>query len=434
MNLEEVFSSKINENGDISFTKVGDDTLLNILFLTEYYQNHLDELPKLGNSIKEQIFAMFVRDCRFGLGRRDLGRKLLSATDCSLEQIVMCGRVDDLFSTFSSNTDEWFKMLDWCKEEISKGNELVKKWMPRYSSKNLLLAREIAKYWGMNKQQYGHFIKCNTIENKMSSHNFDNIVFEHIPSLAMIKYSYCFEHKKELCDRYKDYLNDVRSGKKELKIATTSIYDIYKNRKNIDADLYFSKIEKISINCIPIVDTSGSMMDSNDSYGKAVAIGHYLSKCSTYCPNKVVSFSSRPQLLSLGENKSYEEELKAMYTGDCTNTDFGAVMRLLSNLDEDLPNYLVVLSDMEFDEGSKLSKDETMKLFKSKGYNTKIIWWNLNSRNITCPEMDKDGNIFMSGYNPMLLKYLQVGFNGMEFLNILLQEYVKQINCTKFLP
>ena len=116
-----------------------------------------------------------------------------------------------------------------------------------------------------------------------------------------------------------------------------------------------------------------------------------------------------------------------MFTGDCSNTDFGAVMRLLSNLGGDMPEYLVVLSDMEFDSGSYTSKEETMRLFKENGYNTKIIWWNLNSRNITVPEMDHHGNIYISGYNPMLLKYLAAGFDGEAFLNNLLREYAKAI-------
>jgi hypothetical protein len=42
--------------------------------------------------------------------------------------------------------------------------------------------------------------------------------------------------------------------------------------------------------------------------------------------------------------------------------------------------------------------------------------------------MDSEGNIFMSGYNPMLLKYLSVGFNGEEFLKKLLEEYKKNIS------
>ena len=446
MRLEEIFNAKVTENGDLAFNKVGDNTLVNILFLTEYYQKHLNEVPTLGYSDKEQLFAMFIRDPRFGMGRRDLGRKLLSDTGCTIEQIVKSGRVDDLFfmERFDQVYCQYNAILDWCFEQIQRGNELVKKWMPRYSSKNLMLARDIAKYYGMNKQQYGHFIKCNTTENKLSDHRYDDLEFEHIPSLAMIKYAKAFANKPETKERYAQYLEDVKAGKKELKVSTTNVYDIYKNRYKIDSDLFFSKLEKIKINCIPIVDTSGSMTwGDNDAFGKALAIGHYLAKCSTYCPNKVVSFSSTPQLITLGQTPTnidweyrsiaphndsvYEREIASMYTGDCSNTDFGAVMNLLSKLDGDMPEYLVVLSDMEFDRGSNSSKKETMELFKSKGYNTKIVWWNLNSRNITCPEMDADGNIFLSGYNPMLLKYLQVGFDSNAFLDKLLSEYSEAI-------
>jgi hypothetical protein len=373
----------------------------------------------------------------------------MSDTDVPIDYIIKAGRVDDVFHIEYEDTNEFSLVLDYLKTEIEKGNELVKKWMPRYSSKDLMLARMIAKYWDMNKQQYGHFIKCNTTENKLSRHNYDEIEFEHVPSLAMIKYASAFANKPETKERYAKYLEDVRAGKKDLKVSTTTVYDIYKNRDKIDADLFFDKLEKISGSWIPIVDSSGSMQDTNDSYGKALAIGHYLAKTSTYCPNKVISFSSHPQLLTLGEanvidrsfswyasgprqqkitgKTQYERELCSMYTGDCSNTDFGAVMRLLSGLSGNMPEYLVVLSDMEFDMGSSLSKEATMQLFKSKGYTTKIVWWNLNSRNTTSPELDSYGNIFLSGYNPMLLKFLEAGFDGNKFLYKLLSEYSKAI-------
>ena len=443
MDLQHIFNAKATENGDLSFKKVSQDNeLLNILFLTEYYQKHLGETPILEPSDRNRLFAMMIRDPRLGLGRRDLGRVLMKNTHCSIEQVVKAGRIDDLFAINPLCKE----MLDWCYEQIKQGNELVKKWMPRYSSKNLLLARQIAKVWGMNKQQYGHFIKCNTTENKMSDHRWDDIAFEHTPSLAMIKYAAAFARKPETKERYAKYLEDVKAGKKDLKVSTTSVYDIYKNRTKIDADLFFNKLEKISGSWIPIVDTSGSMMDYNDSYGKAVSLGHYLAKCSTCYPNQVISFSSTPQLITLGTplsnrrrnyynrvvcdtSSQYGKEIDSMFTGDCSNTDFGRVMQLLSHLDTNLPEYLIVLSDCEFDMNSSMSKDATMQLFKSKGYPTRIIWWNLNARNITCPEMDNDGNIFISGYNPLMLKFLKAGFNAEEFLNNLIEEYKKAIEA-----
>ena len=149
MNLEEAFSQKRTENGDIAFTHVGNDPLLNILFLTEYYTHHLDEVPEIGESDRERLFSMFVRDPRNGLGRRDLGRVLMHMSNCSIDDIVNAGRVDDLFVA-NSKTLEYLvseEMLDWLKSEIEKGNNLVKKWMPRFSSKNRVLASKIAKYW-----------------------------------------------------------------------------------------------------------------------------------------------------------------------------------------------------------------------------------------------------------------------------------------------
>jgi hypothetical protein len=56
------------------------------------------------------------------------------------------------------------------------------------------------------------------------------------------------------------------------------------------------------------------------------------------------------------------------------------------------------------------------------------VWWNFNTRATTTPETDDYGNIFFSGYNPMLLKFLKVEFDGTKFLDTLLDEYAKATN------
>jgi hypothetical protein len=431
--LDQLFSNtKLTENGDLAFSSTGNH-LLDLLFMTEYYSKHLNEVY-IDNTEKDRLFSMFVRDPRYGLGKRDLGRQLMLLSGVDFGGFVKAGRYDDIFLK-----QGWEEFL---ASEINKGNELAKKWAPRYSSKNLMLARRFAKYLGLNKQQYGKYVKAKTVERCLSQKNTGIINFEHVPSLAMIKYHDRFMRGADTSKRFQAYLEAVKQGQKKLNVATTSVYDIYRNRQKIDADLFFDKIEKIAINCVPIVDSSGSMWDANDSYGKAMAIGHYLAKCSTYAPNKVVSFSSRPQLITLGQpvrsnyywphgneeyKSNYEREIASMHTGDCSNTDFGAVMRLFEGL-TDVPEYLVVLSDMEFDYGSKMSKDQLKNLWAQKGYKTKIVWWNLNARHTTTPEIDAEGNIFMSGYNPMLLKFLEAGFDGQKFLDKLLDEYEKKIS------
>jgi hypothetical protein len=440
-NLEQIFNNvKLTENGDLSF-KSTLNPLLDILFMTEYFQKHINEV-KIGTSDIEKLFSMFIRDPRYGLGRRDLGRELMYQSEVDVLDVIKAGRWDDIFYKINLLPENEFKIIaDYCYSEIKNGNELLKKWMPRYASKNKALAIRFRYAFGMTKQQYGKFIKANTVEQNLSRKTTEEIDFEHVPSLAMIKYYKRFETGEDTKVRFAKYLEGVKKGEKKLNVSTTSVYDIYKNRDKIDCDLFFDKIEKISGSWIPVVDTSGSMWDGNDSIGKAISVSHYLAKCSSYAPNKVVSFSNMPKLITLGKdfvkrdevfgesNSNYMKEINSMFTGDYTNTDFGAVCRLLSQLDaNNAPDYIIVLSDMEFDCGSGQNKDDMMRIFKNNGMgNTKLIWWNFNARNTTCPETDKYGNIFLSGYNPMLLKYLQAGFDGNAFLRNLLEEYAKNI-------
>ena len=438
--LEKLFAKKLTENGDDAFNTTG-DKLLDLLFMSEYYSKHLDEV-EIDEGDLEVLFSMFMRDPRFGIGRRDLGRKLLKQSGAMMDEVVKCGRYDDLFVT---HADKFKDVAEYIYNRAKAGDELAKKWLPRFNTKNDELAKRICKVLGISQKEYRKTIKINTVEHQMSEKEFDKINFEHVPSLAMIKYYNRF--LKE--ERFQEYLESVKKGEKKLNVSTTTVYDIYKNREKIDADLFFDKLEKIEISCIPILDTSGSMQDLNDSIGKATAIAYYLAKCSSYCNGQVVSFSSKPRLLTIkeqnysmvesrwgnerqrrsgyyGTSNKFSRELNSLYTGDCSNTDFGAVIDLLGKLDE-YPDYFVVLSDMEFDSGSSMSKERTMQLFKSKGVKTKIIWWNLNSRNTTVPELDENGNIYLSGYSPMLLKYLEAGFDGKKFLEKLLEEYSKNI-------
>lgn len=425
----------LTANGDNAFDSAGDN-LLNLLFMAPYYQSHLGEVH-LSDSPKEKLFSMFMRDPRHGLGYRDLGRRLMHLSKVSPQNAVLAGRFDDLLYV---GEDEG--SLNFWLDEIRKGNILAKKWAPRITGKQKDFAKALCKLWGIKQKDYRALIKCSeTVEyrlsyaelqpnnplealfgqNKYAHPLVDTIDFSKVPSLAMIKYYNRFLRGEDTRERFTAYLEDVKSGKKDLKIATTTVYDIYKNRDRIDADLFFDKIEKISINCIPVIDSSSSMF-CFDAYGKAMSIGHYLAKCSSYCNGCAVSFSSWPQLLKV-EGSNYNEEIASLHTGDYSNTDLKKVMELLEGLDNSFPEYLVILSDMDFDQGSQQSKDKLMNLWKEKGIKTKIIWWNFNSRRKTVPETDDYGNIFLSGYSPMLLKYLEVGFDGKKFLDKLLVEY-----------
>lgn len=456
--LSELFNYKLTENGDITH-KSTSNHLVDLIFQAEYYQKHLNEV-KIGNSDIEKLFSMFMRDPRHGMKYRNLGRVLMRKSGVSPQAVAFAGRFDDLWENPISNDFEenWISYLF---EQCRAGNELAKKWMPHYVAtkdngkvaKSTLMASYFRNLLGMNKQQYNKFVKCPTVESKLSQHMNDMIEFDKIPSLALLKYWARFagtskkNPKTDMAERFNAYLESVKKGEKKMNFSTATVYDIYRNCSTIDADLAFAQIEKISGNWIPIVDTSSSMFD-NDAMGKALSIGHYLGKCSTYCPNQVITFSSHPQLIELGvtkpgrsytygmskipsnNGKQYNKEILSMYTGDYSNTNFAAVMNLLRGLKTEFPEYLIVLSDMEFDWGGNDANRRTMNEWRRNGIKTKLVWWNFNARNTTSPQSiktDANGNIFISGYDPTMLKFLSCEFDAEKFISKLLTEYAKTI-------
>jgi len=170
----------------------------------------------------------------------------------------------------------------------------------------------------------------------------------------------------------------------------------------------------------------GQMSNPSSLCSKATSVAHSLATHSTFARNQVISFSSSPKLMTIKGN-TLKDQYQSMYTGDCSNTDFGAVMRILQKL-ERFPRYIVVMSDMEFDKGSLISKEKTMKLFSDNGVSTRIIWWTFNDRNKTVPEIDKYGNIYMSGFDLQALLLVPGVTDMNEYIDKILKEYAKKIN------
>jgi hypothetical protein len=171
-----------------------------------------------------------------------------------------------------------------------------------------------------------------------------------------------------------------------------------------------------------------SFPENHDALGKALSIGYYLSRYSTFMTNKFMSFSDCPRIVDI-DTTSFVDAINSIKRGPMGyNTNFEAVMNVLKQVpNSELPEWIVVLSDMNFDEGAHASIEEVMNMWHKNGITTKIIWWNLSSMNAVCPETVAGGNIFMSGYSPMLLKFLKVGFDARMFLDEMLDGYAKNI-------
>ena len=453
--LEKMMNVKKTENGDISYTTTGNN-LTDIFFLTQYFEKNLDKV-KIGTSNKEKLFAMYIRDARFGLGRRDLGRVLMKQADVSPYDIVTAGRFDDLWHIARDRDINYLYSMIKIND-----NELAKKWLPRLTSKDRKYAKALCEIWHLSEKKYRKLIKTNsTTEYKLSytteiaqseldklfnkkeyEHPLVNeIDFEKVPSLAMKKYLHTFSTREDLKERFKEYMQEVKANKKKINVSTTNVVDArkvtmgdwttqdYEENKNILA----SKIVEnatigVSLNAIVILDTSGSMgnlYNADSLLNKAMSIAHGISTHSTYAKNQLISFSSEPRLMTITGN-TIKEQYESMYTGDCSNTDFAKVMKLLAKLNK-FPKYFIVISDMEFDWGSNTSKKETMRIIRKYGAETKIIWWNLNDRNKTIPEYDEFGNYYLSGYNLQLLKLLENEFDMTKYLDKILKDYAKKI-------
>lgn len=460
--LEKLMNEKLTENGDKSYKSTGDN-LTDLFFMTPYFEKNLDEVS-IGTTDKEKLFSMYIRDPRYGLGRRDLGRKLMYLSKVPFYNIVLAGRYDDLWNI---PTDE---NINYLRTMLNKGDELAKKWAPRLTGKDKRIAKALCEMWELSEKEYRQLIKTDsTTEYKLSyaekeegtplndlfnKGNYkhplvDKIEFEKVPSLAMHKYLHTFSTREDLKERFSKYIEDVKENKAKVNTTTANVHDAYKvanggdwTTQGIEEDareVVANKVVEqetlgVEMDAICILDTSGSMYSGwgmpdftnmNDIGVKAMSVAYALSIKSTYAPNQLISFSSNPHLMTI-KGDTLKEKYQSMYTGDCSNTDFGKVMHLLKGLKK-YPEYLIVLSDMEFDYGSRQSKEETMKLFKENDADTKIIWWNFNDRNKTVPEFDEYGNIFLSGYNLQILKLLENKFDMTTYIDKILKEYKEKV-------
>lgn len=438
MDIKTAFNQTLTANGDKAFLSTNNE-YMDILFSTESYRKN-DRMPFLSLSDLEfsRKFALFVRDARVGLGERDLGRKLFKLTKESPENILMVGRADDIFylGFESYQKGEKNPYYDFLMQELKKENALVQKWMPRKKVKknaktgkneyrNIAEVNSFLEYFQLSDRAYRKLVKVTTTETHLTNKALENIVYEQVPSLAMLKYTSVFRKKDR--ERFKAYLEAVEQGKSKLNVSTATVYDIflkYENDKDAQsASLLFENLPKLNVGrTLPIIDNSGSMYDTKNSYLKARSIGYYVARNNTFMKNHFIVFSDEPRLATvLGDFQRDYDILNSFR--DVGSTNFALVMQRLAEVTEELPDYLLVLSDMQFDEGSAQRKDVAMKLLRKNHHQIKIIWWNFCSNYVTIPETDEYGNIFLSGYNPRVLEFLDPNFSFGNYVDNLVAEY-----------
>jgi hypothetical protein len=90
----------------------------------------------------------------------------------------------------------------------------------------------------------------------------------------------------------------------------------------------------------------------------------------------------------------------------------------------DLPQNLIVISDMEFDVGSyQYNVDKTTLMegirrkWRKAGYEMpNLIFWNVNARNNNIPMKAEGGITFVSGFSPVLFEQIMKGKTGYDLM------------------
>jgi hypothetical protein len=261
------------------------------------------------------------------------------------------------------------------------------------------------------------------VETKLCQKMYDDIEYEKVPSVALLKYKKTF--KRHDADRFLQYLSDVTNGEKKINASQVYPHDLVRHYLHTHTPLdpvveeQWKEIKKKVLaskafdRSIVVCDVSGSM--SGTPMEVAIALG-----LLGMFNNKIITFSKEPQLFHVNDGPLYQQ-VRAVRDMDWGyNTDFERVMDLVLGMNASLNNEqsikrIFVFSDMQFDQAmtnADKTHFEKIKIkFKAAGTEIpQIIFWNLRGDTSDFPvSYDEKGVVLMSGYSPSLLKGLLDG-------------------------
>lgn len=449
----------VTENGALGYASTG-KALVDLNFAVASLRNESEEeiIKKFVKAYYEdRVLAVkwlfFLRDIRGGLGERRSFRIIFSYLASGEKKlagklvplVAEYGRFDDLLCLIGTPLEE--TVFGLFKEQLESDMEkmlnkkqvsLCAKWLPSInasSSETKNAAKKIVKYLGITAKEYRQMLASlreyiKVTEVLASSGCWQDIVYEHVPSKANLRFRNAFiKHDEE---RRKAYLESLVKGESKINAGTLMPHDIvlaYTKEWLTLAD-YDETLEQLwnsldntikgAENILCVVDGSGSMTFCiGDSRLEAIdvsnALGIYFAeRLSGPYKDRFITFSSRPEYVDLSKCKSLREKLELAFShDDCTNTDIKATFRLVLETavknhltQEELPSTILVISDMEFDYAVTSNNMETLfegidREFKEHGYKMpRLVFWNCNSRTNVIPVRENELGVgLVSGFS-----------------------------------
>lgn len=386
---------------------------------------------------------------------------------CNLIPLIAeYGRYDDLFELFDTQCERG--MINYIKHVIDQNEDhLVFKWMPSLNTSSLKTrkrGRKFAHAFGMTERQYRKMLSegrvaCNLIETLMSQNRWNEIAFDKLPSRAGILYSKAFARREETKERYAEFMSsskttvnagtlypydvvkkarEVMGGNTWYKFCNVPLNDINRLAANKYWDSMADYLNGATLNALCVCDTSGSMLSGYGSNSiapidVAISLSLYTAeRAKGPFQNHFISFSSRPQLIEV-EGVDFCDKVRRIYARNlCENTNIEATFDLVldtalkNHLSQDeLPETLIVISDMQFDAQRGYYGQRTNTLMENietkwnaVGYKMpKLIYWNVNAiSGGNFPMKDKDGITYVSGASPSIFTSILTNKTGIQLM------------------
>lgn len=420
------------------------------------------------NENAELAFRMlfYIRNIRGGLGERNTFRVLLKHVaevypdfvEANIDNIAFYGRYDDLFQLIGTpveNTVYNYIKTQLEKDDAAGENEsisLLAKWMPSIntsSSETRALANKFCQRFNYTPANYRKLLsrlrkKLDVLEVNMSANNWSNINYSNIPSVAMSRSSSAFFNHDN--DRFNEYLNSVKSGKTEINAEALYPYDLVHkvwNHSDEVAEVQWKNLPDYfngrTFNALVMADVSGSMTGRPMETSIGLAI-YFAEHNKGAFANAYMTFTERPQIRTIKPSMTFTQKVRDVENhGIGYNTNLkAAFMNVLNTAinnnvpKEDMPESIIVISDMEidaFDEDTSFLTSMKTK-FEDAGYKLpKLVWWNVNARFNTFHADASDDAQFISGSSAAAFDSLISGksLSPIELVLMVLDDYDRVI-------
>lgn len=425
----------------------------------------------------------YIRDIRGGQGERDVFRtamkEIIKFAPGDVKHLMKLvpefGRWDDLVALYGVDRhidaeigsviwEQVDKDLTALREDRPYDISLMWKWLPseNASSKSTVaLAKKIRKeIFGCNPKAYRKQLSkmrkiLKIVERDISAKEYKNINYSNLPSKAAQKYKQAFIRND--CVRYSEYIekltNAVRNGTNDAKINTAALYPYDIIRPLVNAACSYAEIDidenELKVldatwksqkdyfsgnasheNWLAVADVSGSMTCAKMlPMCASVSLALYTAEHNTgVFADKFITFSARPELVEIDKNWTIQQKVKNIMSSDWgMNTNLEAVFELILSAarrynvhPKDMPNHLLIISDMQFDECTQGTALNTIRQkYALNGYELpKVVFWNVaGNYKANVPAMKNDnGVILFSGYKPGMFEQMVNGTTPLEFM------------------